>query len=67
MKRTDKVFTIEMKDSLKQVSIGRLKVAHVPISTDLSADVSPPRHSFLPLAITTRSGRFVRRLTRFFN
>ena len=49
VKRTDKVFTIEMKDSLKQVSIDRLKVAHLPVSTNPSADV----HSFVPSAITT--------------
>ena len=61
VKRTDKVFTIKMKDSLKQVSIDRLKVAHLPVSTDLSADV----HSFVPSAITTRSGRVVRRTARF--
>ena len=61
VKHTDKVFTIEMKNSLKQVSIDRLKVAHLPVSTDLSADV----HSFVSSAITTRSGRVVRRSARF--
>ena len=42
VKRTDKVFTIEMKDSLKQVSIDSFKVAHLPVSTNSSANV----HSF---------------------
>ena len=60
-KRTDKVFTIEMKDSLKQVSIDRFKVAHLPVSTDSSADV----HSCIPSVITTRSDRVVRRPARF--
>ena len=50
-----------MKDSLKQVSIDRLKVAHLPVSTNSSADV----HSFVPSAITTRSGRVVRRPARY--
>ena len=61
VKRTDKVFTIEMKDSLKQVSIDRLKVAHLLVSTNSSADV----HNFVLSAITTRIGRVVRRSTRF--
>ena len=59
LKRTDQVFTIEMKDSLKQASIGRPKVARLPASSDFSANVSSPYHSFVPSAITTRSGRFV--------
>ena len=49
VKRTDKVFTIEMKDSLKQVSIDRLEVAHLPVSTNSSADVHSL--SFLRLSL----------------
>ena len=58
---TDKIFTIEMKDSLKQVSVDRLKVAHLPVSTDSSAYV----HSFVASIITTHSGRVVGLPARF--
>ena len=63
MKRAEKVFII--KNSLKQVSIDCLKVAHLPASSYFSANVSPPNHSFFPSAITSRSGTFVKAADRF--
>ena len=72
--RSDKVFTINAKDSLKTVSIDRLKVAHLP--SDVSSSVIPVSSDFdqtyhnsnnANSPYTTRSGRIVKRPSCFQN
>ena len=75
VKRDGKVFTIIIKDSLKTVSVDRLKAAYLPTdvgrvqTTPRVSDMSDPADTVMdhtrPSNLRTRSGRAVRRPSRF--